>query len=72
VQSRVNGYQSKGNPPSGQFKAHTPITKSTLNTAEPTIVPKPTLDLATKVPMNAVANSGAEPPAAWKVAAATS
>ena len=48
------------------------MTKSTLNTAEPMIVPNPTLDLAMNTPMSAVKSSGAEPPAAMNVAPATS
>lgn len=31
-------------------KPHTPMTQTTLNTAEPTIVPTPTSPLATKIP----------------------
>ena len=49
-----------------------PMTKSTLKTALPTIVPKPTSDFETKRPMNDVASSGALPPAAMNVAPATS
>ena len=44
--------------------AHMPMTNSTLNTAEPTIVVKPTSVRATKSPIVDVASSGAEPPAA--------
>ena len=51
--------------------AHIPITKSTLNTALPMIVPKPTAD-PVNAPMKDVASSGIEPPAAMKVAPATS
>jgi len=51
--------------------AHMPITKSTLNTADPTMVPKPT-SLRWKVPTKDVASSGALPPAAMSVAPATS
>ena len=47
------------------------MTKRTLKTAEPTIVPKPTADCV-NVPMSEVKSSGAEPPAAMKVAPATS
>ena len=47
------------------------ITKSTLKTAEPTIVPKPTWLCDTKTPITDVASSGAEPPAAIHVAPAT-
>jgi len=49
-----------------------PITKSTLNTAEPTIVLEPTSLIAIVLPMSEVKNSGADPPAAIKVAPATS
>ena len=45
--------------------------KRTLNTADPTIVPKPT-SLSLKVPIIDVKSSGAEPPAAMRVAPATS
>lgn len=48
--------------------AQRPITKSTLKTAEPTMVPKPTSLLATKTPIKLVKNSGALPPAAINVA----
>jgi hypothetical protein len=41
------------------------MTNSTLNTADPTIVEKPTSVLATNKPMMDVASSGAEPPAAF-------
>jgi len=51
--------------------AHMPITKRTLKTALPTIVPNPTV-LWVKVPMKEVNSSGAEPPAAMKVAPAIS
>ena len=43
-----------------------------LKTADPTIVPIPMSDLATKTPIIEVNNSGAEEPAAIKVAPATS
>ena len=45
-----------------EFTAHIPMTKRTLNTAEPTMVPNPTA-LPVKVPTNEVKSSGAEPPA---------
>ena len=48
-----------------------PMTKSTLKTALPTMVPKPTVDRL-NVPTNDVASSGADPPAAMSVAPATS
>ena len=48
-----------------------PMTKSTLKTALPTMVPKPTADRL-NVPTNDVASSGADPPAAMSVAPATS
>ena len=51
--------------------AHMPMTKSTLKTALPTIVPMPTSE-PLNVPMRLVASSGAEPPAAMSVAPATS
>ena len=54
-----------------QCMAHMPMTNSTLKTAEPTMVPKPTAE-PVKVPTNEVASSGIEPPAAMKVAPATS
>ena len=44
--------------------AQQPMTNKTLNTAEPTMVEKPTSVRATNKPMRDVANSGAEPPAA--------
>ena len=46
------------------------MTKSTLKTALPTMVPKPTVDRL-NVPTNDVASSGADPPAAMSVAPAT-
>lgn len=49
-----------------------PITKRMLNTAEPTMVPIPTLLWEIKTPMREVKSSGAEPPAAMNVAPATS
>ena len=52
--------------------AHAAITNKMLNTAEPTMVPIPTSLLAINTPMTEVNNSGAEPPAAIKVAPATS
>ena len=63
----------RGNTCSVSFEktAHIPMTKRTLKTAEPTIVPKPTADCV-NVPMSEVKSSGAEPPAAMKVAPATS
>jgi hypothetical protein len=57
---------------SGATNAQAAITKRTLNTAEPTMVPKPTSDLEMKTPRTDVASSGAEPPAAIHVAPATS
>ena len=55
----------------GVYKAHMPMTKRTLNTADPTMVPNPT-DESLKVPMRDVASSGADPPAAMRVAPETS
>ena len=52
--------------------AHIPITKRMLKTAEPTMVPMPTSEKEMKTPMTEVKSSGAEPPAAMKVAPATS
>jgi len=52
--------------------AHMPITKRMLKTAEPTIVPIPTSSNDTNTPMTDVKSSGADPPAAMKVAPATS
>ena len=48
------------------------MTNRMLNTADPTIVPIPTSFLAMKTPMMEVKSSGADPPAAMKVAPATS
>ena len=48
------------------------MTKSTLKTADPTMVPKPMSDRDTNWPMNDVASSGADPPAAMSVAPDTS
>lgn len=48
------------------------MTKSMLKTADPTMVPVPTSPLAMKTPRRAVKSSGAEDPAAMKVAPATS
>jgi hypothetical protein len=47
------------------------MTKSTLKTADPTMVPKP-MSEPVKVPMREVASSGADPPAAIRVAPAMS
>ena len=53
--------------------AQQPITNKTLNTADPTTVPKPTsVGGLLKVPIKEVKSSGAEPPAAIKVAPAIS
>ena len=52
--------------------AHAPMTKSTLNTADPTIVPNSTSLFTTSSPMKDVTSSGADPPAAIRVAPATS
>ena len=46
--------------------------KSILNTADPTIVPRPMSLFVIKTPITEVNNSGAELPAAMKVAPATS
>ena len=53
-------------------KAQAAMTNRILKTAEPTMVPIPTSFLAMKTPMTEVKSSGAEPPAAIKVAPATS
>jgi hypothetical protein len=53
-------------------KAHTPITRVMLKTADPTTPLTPISSLATNTPMTDVASSGAEDPAAMKVAPATS
>ena len=53
-------------------KAQAAMTKRTLKTALPTMVPIPTSETAMKTPMTEVNSSGAEPPAAMKVAPATS
>ena len=72
TQSRKRGHQVSAKTPL-EKSAHMPITKSTLNTAEPTIVPKPTpVGSGLKVSINDVNNSGAEPPAAMSVAPAMS
>ena len=55
-----------------KLKLILPMTKRMLNTADPTIVPMPTSLNAIKTPIMEVNNSGAEPPAAIKVAPATS
>lgn len=52
--------------------AQAAITNKMLKTAEPTMVPIPTSFWAMKTPMTEVNNSGADPPAAMKVAPATS
>ena len=52
--------------------AHAAMTKRMLKTADPTIVPIPTSFLAKKMPIIEVNSSGADPPAAIKVAPATS
>ncbi|TRY67508.1 hypothetical protein TCAL_16956 [Tigriopus californicus] len=52
--------------------AHAAMTKRILNTADPTMVPIPTSLLAMNTPMMEVKSSGADPPAAMKVAPATS
>ena len=56
----------------GATNAQHAITKSTLNTAEPMIVPSPTSLCEMKTPTTDVESSGAEPPAAIHVAPATS
>jgi len=71
VQSRKSGHQLSLMSPEATTPQR-PITNSTLNTAEPTIVPKPTSLTATNAPTSEVKSSGAEPPAAMKVAPATS
>ena len=53
-------------------KAQAAMTKRTLKTAEPTMVPMPTSLTAMNTPMMEVNSSGAEPPAAINVAPATS
>ena len=53
-------------------RAHIPMTKRMLKTAEPTMVPMPTSENEMKTPMTEVNSSGAEPPAAMNVAPATS
>ena len=70
MQSRASGHHvsSSGR---GATHAHTAMTKSTLKTALPTIVPKP-IAVSWKVATALVKSSGAEPPAAMKVAPATS
>lgn len=51
---------------------HKPIIHNMLKTADPTIVPIPTSPCAIKTPIMDINNSGAELPAAMKVAPATS
>ena len=53
-------------------KAHAAITNKILNTADPTTVPIPPSFWAIKTRIMAVNSSGADPPAAIKVAPATS
>jgi hypothetical protein len=53
-------------------KPHIPTTKSILNTADPTIEPIPALDSLTNTLIREMKTSGAELPAAIKVAPATS
>ena len=48
------------------------MTKRILNTADPTMVPIPTSENAMNTPITEVKSSGADPPAAMKVAPATS
>ena len=55
----------------GAADAQTPMTKRMLKTADPTIVPKPRSDRL-KVATKEVNSSGAEPPAAIRVAPAMS
>ena len=45
-----------------EAKAQAAMTKRTLKTAEPTIVPMPTSLLVTNTPMMEMKSSGAEPP----------
>ena len=52
--------------------AQTAMTRVMLNTADPTTPLTPISSLATKTPITEVANSGADDPAAIKVAPATS
>lgn len=52
--------------------AHIDITNRMLKTAEPTMVPMPTSSYEMNTPMMLVNSSGADPPAAMKVAPATS
>ena len=70
MQSRASGHHvsSSGR---GATHAHTAMTKSTLKTALPTIVPKP-IAVSWKVATALVKSSGAEPPAAMRVAPAMS
>ncbi len=63
-ESYLNGFEAAN--------AQAAITNRMLKTAEPTMVPIPTSLLAMKTPMIDVKSSGAEPPAAMKVAPATS
>jgi hypothetical protein len=72
VQSRASGHHVSSST-SREKMAHMPMTKSTLKTAEPMMVPKPTEPLlAKKTPISDVNSSGADPPAAMSVAPATS
>merc|ERR1719193_437038 len=69
-QSRARGHQVNERT-SFENNAHIPITKRTLNTADPMIVPNPA-SLSSNVAKILVKSSGAEPPAAISVAPATS
>mmetsp|Transcript_43446 Transcript_43446/g.81153 ORF Transcript_43446/g.81153 Transcript_43446/m.81153 type:complete len:277 (+) Transcript_43446:433-1263(+) len=71
VESRASGNHVRCSG-SGATNAQAPMTKSTLNTAEPMIVPVPMSLSVIMAPIRDVKNSGAEPPAAMNVAPATS
>ena len=71
MQSRVMGRQSMASA-TGVRSADPPMMQQRLKTAEPTMVPTPTSFLTAKTPINDVKSSGADEPAAMKVAPATS
>ena len=68
MQSRASGHHvsASGANCFGVYMAHMPMTKSTLKTAEPTMVPTPTSLCTAKTPMSEVKSSGADEPAAMK------
>ena len=67
MQSRSKGHQVRYKTVF-EKRAHIPMTKRMLNTADPTMVPIPTSLKAMNTPMIEVNSSGADPPAAINVA----